>query len=105
MGTMDGVQDTTGRFGSVMLVLFLISVISHNALNLYGAVLAIITSVQTFRARWIPTARARVILSTVILVAASVVAIALSADFVSHFVDLVVVLLVVPTCRGWPDWW
>ncbi len=35
------------------------------------------------------------ILSTIILVAASVVAIALSADFVSHFVDLVVVLLVV----------
>ena len=95
MGTMDGVKATTGSLGSVMLVLFLLSVISHNALNLYGAVLAIITSIQTFRARWIPTARARVILSTIILVAASVVAIALSADFVSHFVDLVVVLLVV----------
>src|SRR6478752_4375732 len=95
MGTMDGVKATTGSLGSIMLVLFLLSVISHNALNLYGAVLAIITSVQTFRAHWIPTAHARIILSTIILVAASVVAIALSADFVSHFVDLVVVLLMV----------
>jgi trigonelline permease len=95
MDTMNGVKATTGALGATMLVLFVLSVISHNALNLYGAVLSIITSAQTFRARWIPTARARVILSVVILVGASVVAIALSADFVSHFVDLVVALLVV----------
>ncbi|AKS35528.1 purine-cytosine permease family protein [Mycolicibacterium goodii] len=95
MDTMDGVKTTTGALGTTMLVLFVLSVISHNALNLYGAVLSIITSVQTFRARWIPTAQARVVLSVVILVGASVVAIALSADFVSHFVNLVVALLVV----------
>lgn len=95
MDTMDGVKVTTGALGTTMLVLFVLSVISHNALNLYGAVLSIITSVQTFRARWIPTAQARVFLSVVILVGASIVAIALSADFVSHFVDLVVALLVV----------
>lgn len=95
MDTMDGVKATTGALGTTMLLLFVLSVISHNALNLYGAVLSIITSVQTFRARWIPTAQARVFLSVLILVAASIVAIALSADFVSHFVDLVVALLVV----------
>ncbi|OMC01711.1 allantoin permease [Mycobacterium sp. NS-7484] len=95
MDTMDGVHATTGALGTTMLALFVFSVISHNALNLYGSVLSIITSVQTFRARWIPTARARVILSVVILIGASVVAIALSADFVSHFVNLVVALLVV----------
>lgn len=58
MDTMDGVKVTTGALGTTMLVLFVLSVISHNALNLYGAVLSIITSVQTFRARWIPTAQA-----------------------------------------------
>ena len=42
----------------LMPVLFLLSVISHNALNLYGAVLSIITLVQTFAYRWIPTAKA-----------------------------------------------
>lgn len=60
--TMDAVKQATGPFGSLMLVLFLLSVISHNALNLYGAVLSSITSIQTFAWRWIPTARARRVL-------------------------------------------
>ncbi|ONY21694.1 cytosine permease, partial [Burkholderia cenocepacia] len=38
--TMDAVKQATGPLGPLMLVLFLLSVISHNALNLYGAVLA-----------------------------------------------------------------
>jgi NCS1 family nucleobase:cation symporter-1 len=37
---MDAVKQATGPLGLPMLVLFLLSVISHNALNLYGAVLA-----------------------------------------------------------------
>ncbi|NOM12996.1 cytosine permease, partial [Klebsiella pneumoniae] len=47
MDTMDAVKLATGTLGPIMLVLFLLSVISHNALNLYGAVLSIITLVQT----------------------------------------------------------
>ena len=41
---MVGVRDTTGALGPVLLVLFLASVISHNALNLYGTVLSMITA-------------------------------------------------------------
>ncbi|MDJ0394849.1 cytosine permease [Rhodococcus sp. G-MC3] len=95
MDTMEGVDVATGSLGTAMLLLFLLSVISHNALNLYGAVLSIITSIQTFREQWIPTARARVVVSIVILILASALAIGLSTDFVSRFVDLVVVLLIV----------
>ncbi|WP_295488299.1 cytosine permease [uncultured Pseudomonas sp.] len=95
MDTMDAVKLATGTLGPLMLVLFLLSVISHNALNLYGAVLSIITLVQTFAYRWIPTARARAVLSLMVLAACSVVAVFASSDFIGHFVDMVLVLLVV----------
>ncbi|SDR48285.1 nucleobase:cation symporter-1, NCS1 family [Paraburkholderia fungorum] len=93
--TMDAVRTSTGAIGPIMLVLFLLSVISHNALNLYGAVLSVITSLQTFAYRWIPTARARAVLSIVILVACCFAAVGASKDFIGHFVDLVLALLVV----------
>jgi NCS1 family nucleobase:cation symporter-1 len=92
---MTGVRDTTGVFGTPLLVLFLLSVISHNALNLYGTVLSMITCVQTFVARWIPTARTRVVLSVAVMVASAYFAIGVSGDFISHFVDIVLALLVV----------
>lgn len=93
--TMDAVKASTGAIGPVMLVLFLLSVISHNALNLYGAVLSVITSLQTFAYRWIPTARARAVLSIIILAACCFAAVGASKDFIGHFVDLVLALLVV----------
>ncbi|MBW0445703.1 purine-cytosine permease family protein [Paraburkholderia phenoliruptrix] len=92
---MDAVKTATGPLGSLMLVLFLLSVISHNALNLYGAVLAVITSLQTFAYRWTPTARARAVLSIVILLACCYFAIGASTNFVGNLVDLVLALLVV----------
>jgi NCS1 family nucleobase:cation symporter-1 len=73
----------------------LLSVISHNALNLYGAVLSIITLVQTFAYRWIPTAKSRAVISIIVLAACSVAAVFASKDFIGHFVDMVLVLLVV----------
>lgn len=93
--TMQAVRDVTGSLGPVMLLLFLLSVISHNALNLYGSVLAVVTCAQTYAQRWIPTARARTGLSVVIIVLTTIVAIAASENFLSHFVDLVLALLVV----------
>jgi purine-cytosine permease-like protein len=93
--TMDAVKQATGPLGSLMLVLFLLSVISHNALNLYGAVLAVITSVQTFAYRWIPTAKARAVVSIAIFSACCYAAIGASTNFVGNLVDLVLALLVV----------
>ena len=78
-----------------MLVLFLLSVISHNALNLYGAVLSLITLVQTFASRWIPTAKAALSCRSSMLVACCFAAVGASANFIGHFVDMVLVLLVV----------
>lgn len=73
----------------------LLSVISHNALNLYGAVLSIITLVQTFAYRWIPTAKSRAVISILVLAACAIAAVFASKDFIGHFVDMVLVLLVV----------
>lgn len=95
MDTMDAVKLATGALGPLMLVLFLLSVISHNALNLYGAVISLITLVQTFSWRWIPTANSRAVLSIMVLVCCCIAAIYSSADFIGHFVDLVLALLVV----------
>ncbi len=95
MDTMDAVKLATGALGPLMLVLFLPSVISHNALNLYGAVLSLITLVQTFAYRWIPTAKSRAVLSLIVLAGCSIVAVFASKDFIGHFVDMVLVLLVV----------
>ncbi len=92
---MDAVKLATGAIGPLMLVLFLLSVISHNALNLYGAVLSIITLAQTFAYRWIPTAKSRAVISVIVLAACSVAAVFASKDFIGHFVDMVLVLLVV----------
>jgi len=95
MDTMEAVKLATGAIGPLMLVLFLLSVISHNALNLYGAVLSIITLVQTFAYRWIPTAKSRTVISSGVLAACSIAAVFASKDFIGHFVDMVLVLLVV----------
>ncbi|MDD0972505.1 purine-cytosine permease family protein [Pseudomonas fontis] len=95
MDTMDAVKLATGAIGPLMLVLFLLSVISHNALNLYGAVLSLITLLQTFAHRWIPTGKSRAVLSLVVLSGCCVAAIGASADFIGHFVDMVLALLVV----------
>ncbi|MQI72162.1 cytosine permease, partial [Escherichia coli] len=92
---MDAVKLATGAIGPLMLVLFLLSVISHNALNLYGAVLSIITLVQTFAYRWIPTAKSRAVISILVLAACAIAAVFASKDFIGHFVDMVLVLLVV----------
>lgn len=95
MDTMDAVKLSAGSIGSIMLVFFLLSVINHNALNLYGAVLSLITLIQTFVWKWIPTEKSRTVLSMVVLIFCCIVAIYSSANFVGHFVDLVLALLIV----------
>lgn len=95
MDTMDAVKLATGTLGPIMLVLFLLSVISHNALNLYGAVLSIVTAIQTFVAEWTPSVKVRVILASVILVGCGMVALNASADFIGQFIGLILALLLV----------
>ncbi|ANF85730.1 hypothetical protein A7J50_2323 [Pseudomonas antarctica] len=72
-----------------MPVLFMLSVISHNALNLHGAALWIITLVQTFAYRWIPTAKSRAVISILVFAACAIAAVLAGKDFIGHFIDMV----------------
>ncbi len=92
---MAAVKQSTGWLGPILMVLFLLNIISHNALNLYGAVLSIITSIQTFASQWTPSIKVRVVLSSVVLAACCVVALGASADFISQFIGLILALLLV----------
>ncbi|MEG7359246.1 purine-cytosine permease family protein [Pseudomonas citronellolis] len=92
---MAAVKQATGVFGPALMVLFLLNIISHNALNLYGAVLSIVTSIQTFAAAWTPSVRLRVALSSVVLAGSCLVALSASANFISQFIGLILTLLLV----------
>ena len=92
---MDAVKQATGWLGPILMVLFLLNIISHNALNLYGAVLSIVTAIQTFVAQWTPSVKVRVILASVILLGCGMVALNASADFIGQFIGLILALLLV----------
>jgi NCS1 family nucleobase:cation symporter-1 len=64
-------------------------------LNLYGAVLSIITSIQTFASQWTPGIKLRVVLSGLVLAGCCLVALSASADFISQFIGLILALLLV----------
>jgi trigonelline permease len=93
--SMMAVRDSTGVLGPVLLFLFILNVISHNALNIYGATLSIITSIQTFASGWVPGRRVRVALSSVILLACLATAVGAASDFIAQFMRFILTMLIV----------
>ncbi|MDH7639131.1 purine-cytosine permease family protein [Sphingomonas oryzagri] len=91
---MTTVSAVTGIVGPVVMLLFVLNIISHNALNNYGATLSLITMGQTFAARWHPGRRARILLSGIVLAGAVSVAV-LATGFVAGFIGFVVALMIV----------
>lgn len=92
---MTQVGQAVGVLGPVLMLLFVLNIVSHNALNIYGAVLSLITMAQTFVVSWMPGRRARVMLSVLVLGGCLTVA-TLSADtFVPRFIGFVIGLMVV----------
>ncbi|MNE01233.1 allantoin permease [compost metagenome] len=57
--------------------------------------LSIVTSIQTFASRWTPSIKVRVVLASVILLGCCLVALSASADFIGHFIGLILALLLV----------
>lgn len=89
------VSGATGMLAPVLMGLFVFDIISHNALNIYGAVLSLITMAQTFVASWQPGRRARVVLSAAVLAGCLTVATLSAEDFVPRFIGFVIGLMVV----------
>ncbi|MBB2202117.1 purine-cytosine permease family protein [Gluconacetobacter tumulisoli] len=95
MDPMEAAGTETGVVGTVLMVLFILNIISHNALNIYGAVLSIITMIQTVLARWRPGRTARVVLSVLVLGGCLAVAMLSADSFVPRFIRVVISLLMV----------
>ena len=90
---MEAVKSGTGIFGYVLMILFLCNIIGHNAMNLYGAVLSCITSIQTFAGQWMPSRNVRVVLSLIVLVLSTLTALWASSNFISFFLNVIFALL------------
>ncbi len=90
---MEAVKSGTGLFGYVLMILFLCNIIGHNAMNLYGAVLSCITSIQTFAGQWMPSRNIRVVLSIIVLVLATLTALWASSNFIIFFLNVIFALL------------
>ncbi|KND60560.1 Cytosine/purine/uracil/thiamine/allantoin permease family protein [Candidatus Burkholderia verschuerenii] len=92
---MQAVQTQTGVFGYVLIFLFLVNIIGHNGMNLYGAVLSFITAAQTFRPKWIPGRNVRVVVSGVLLIASTMTALWASNNFLALFLTAIFAMRIV----------
>ncbi|MCC4619366.1 cytosine permease [Xanthomonas cassavae CFBP 4642] len=90
---MEAVRIHTGGFGYALMILFLVNIIGHNAMNLYGAVLSCVTSLQTFSPMWTPGSLARITLSCVLLAVSTMGALWASSNFIEIFINAVFALL------------
>ncbi|SMO89458.1 purine-cytosine permease family protein [Paracoccus laeviglucosivorans] len=89
------VSHSVGVLSPVLLLLFVLNIVTHNALNIYGAVLSLITMAQTFIAAWQPTRRTRVVMSVAVLIGCLIPAMLSAETFVPRFISFVVALMVV----------
>jgi purine-cytosine permease-like protein len=92
---MQAVQTQTGLFGYVLIFLFLVNIIGHNGMNLYGAVLSFITAAQTFRPKWVPGRGVRIVVSMVLLLASTITALWASSNFLAIFLTAIFAMRIV----------
>lgn len=92
---MQAVREQTGAFGYVLIFLFLVNIIGHNGMNLYGAVLSFITAAQTFRPNWVPGRSVRIVVSTILLVSSTATALWASSNFITIFLNAIFAMRIV----------
>jgi trigonelline permease len=92
---MQAIQEQTGVFGYVLIGLFLVNIIGHNGMNLYGAVLSFITATQTFRPKWVPGRNVRIVTSGVLLIASTMTALWASSNFLALFLTAIFAMRIV----------
>lgn len=85
----------SGPLSRPLLLLFVLNIISHNALNAYGASLSIITLIQTFFARWSPERLARIAISSSLLITGLILSLIFTTTVVPVFLNIVFALLIV----------
>jgi NCS1 family nucleobase:cation symporter-1 len=98
VGNGDVVAGFAHAAGAIMLpviVIFTIGLACATAINIYCGVLAVLTFVQTFAGDWMPKMPARIITSFLIFAFAVIVGIVGQANFLSNYMNFLLVLLYV----------
>ena len=78
---VDAISRLTGRASTVIVLLFAPGVAVAGAICLYGGSLAVITFIQTFATGWRASARARVLIATIIFIAALLIGLVGATNF------------------------
>ncbi len=86
-----------GVFVFVMLVFF-IGAIDAGVINMYGSALCVLTTIQTFKLKWVPRPLARHITAGILAVAVFIVSTTVSDSFMANYTNFILVLayLLVP---------
>ncbi|MFT8719235.1 purine-cytosine permease family protein [Acetobacter sp.] len=100
--TMPGIVDPLSAIAGIaqplglcLMALFVLNIVSHNALNVYGAVLTLITAIQTIFFLWTPGRLARLCFSAVILMGSLTIVTFYPTSVVPVFLNIVLSLLIV----------
>ncbi len=87
-----GANAIGGKLSAALMIAFFIGLSNGNTLNLYGAALCVITTVQTFAAGFLPRASVRILVSIVLCAVSIGLAVSFS-DFVASYLNFVFLLL------------
>lgn len=78
--------------GHLTLWSFALVTMLTNSMNLYGAVLCVVTAVQTFAHRWLPRASGRAVIGAALTALSVALALALADSFMTNYLNLIYVL-------------
>jgi len=97
-GQVAAIDQLTGHFGWVVMLVFSIGLVNTNTLNVYGGVLCAITVVQNFMPNWFPKAKTRFVFSVVFMAICMIGAIKYAATFTGTYYNFILLLtyLLVP---------
>jgi len=91
IGGLNGILGST--LGKITLLSFFLGTAVSNSMNLYGAILTVVTAVHSFVAKWLPRPRMRVVLAVVLGGVSTVIALALGGgNFLVNWSNFIAVL-------------
>ncbi|HLI61519.1 MAG TPA: cytosine permease [Solirubrobacteraceae bacterium] len=91
--TISEMHTSAGAVGWLVVLVIGFGMVNTISINIYGGVLGVVTSVQTFRASWVPRGSVRLALSVAITIVAAVMALAGKNNFVTNYTNFIFLLL------------
>src|SRR3954451_7053386 len=85
----------TGSIAWLVMIIFFLGAVDASVINLYGPALCFVTLIQTFKADWLPGARARAVVTLMWMAIALYLALFLADRFLANYSNFVLMLLYV----------